>query len=345
MSEFLYELNSKEKFTCPSCEENNCFVKYWNTSTGRYLEGDYGRCDRENSCGYHKKPEGNKPLIMNANLEEEVLGISNCDYIPDAVYESMHKNVYKEPNILLRNLTDIFGKDRVLEAYNKYKLGTWHGGATTFPYYTYGLHTAKIIWFGEDMHRIKEGRGSIPQWLHNCRYKDINNQVYIIEFDGKHPLPLFGTQLIITKEFKKNKKTICIVESEKTAVVMSIVFPQYVWLATGGLRALNKWKFSFFQRTKVMIFPDMGIIKKENISVRDLWNQKINEAISIIDFTYAFVEYVPYFMPSIFREKWEDEGKDVLDFFFEYSSDWLKEGYESYLDYLFLMIKEAEKRL
>jgi len=345
MADFLYELNSTQKLTCPSCDQDNCFVKYANTSTGRFLEGDYGRCDRENSCGYHKKPEGNKPLVLNASLEQEIISIIDCDYIPDVFYKVMHENPNKIPNILLRKLTDTFGKDRVRVAYKKYKLGTWYDGATTFPYYTYGLHTAKIMWFGDNMHRIKEGRGSIPQWLHNCRYKDSKGQVYVIEFEGKRPIPLFGTHLIIGKGFNRNETILCLVESEKTAVVMSMLYPQYIWLATGGLRNLNKWKFTFFQHTKVLIFPDMGIVKQENISVRDLWNQKINEAIEVADFRYAFVNYVPYFMPTIFKEKWEDEGRDVLDFMFEYPLDWLKDGYDEYCEYLLIMMKEAEKQI
>lgn len=344
MGKFLYELDSKEKFDCPSCEQNSCFVKYRNTSTGRYLEGDYGRCDRENHCGYHKRPENNKIINNKLDIEEEYLSIHDCDFIPDGFYETMRKNTYKAENVLLRQLVKMFGKKRVLEIFNKYKLGTWHDGATTFPYISYGLHTAKIIWYGNDLHRIKEGRGSYPQWLHNCRYKDKNDQVHTIEFEGRRPIPFFGHHLLM-EDFDKENTFICIVEAEKTAIIMSILYPQYIWIATGGLRNLTKRKFTFFQRTKILVFADMGIIKVENISVRDLWYQKITEAALIVDIRYAFVNYIPYFMPTIMKENWEDQGKDVLDFMFDFKPDWMNDGYNNYMEYLNVMIEEAKKRI
>jgi hypothetical protein len=194
------------------------------------------------------------------------------------------------------------------------------------------------------MHRLKEGRGSIPQWLHNCRYKDSKDQVHSIEFEGKRPIPFFGHHLLL-ENYDKEKTFICVVEAEKTAVVMSMIFPEHIWLATGGLRNLAKNKITGFQHTNILVFPDMGIIKTENISVRDLWYQKISEAANVANIHYAFVNYVPYFMPSLIKEKWEHQGKDVLDFFFEFSVEWLKDGYTTYLEYLTAMIEDAKKRI
>jgi hypothetical protein len=47
---------------------------------------------------------------------------------------------------------------------------------------------------------------------------------------------LFGLHRI-TEDYQK--KTIAIVESEKTAIVMSILLPHYIWLATGVKETLN----------------------------------------------------------------------------------------------------------
>jgi hypothetical protein len=78
--------------------------------------------------------------------------------------------------------------------------------------------------------------------------------------------------------------------------------------------------------------------------VRDLWYQKISEAANVANIRYAFVNYIPYFMPSLIKEKWESQVKDVLDFLFEFSVEWLKDGYASYLEYLSAMIEDAKKR-
>jgi hypothetical protein len=51
-------------------------------------------------------------------------------------------------------------------------------------------------------------------------------------------------------------KTIAVVEAEKTAVIMSEVYPQYVWMAAGGLSALSAEKLRPLRDHKVVLFPD-----------------------------------------------------------------------------------------
>ena len=48
----------------------------------------------------------------------------------------------------------------------------------------------------------------------------------------------------------------CIVESEKTAVIMSEVKPDYLWLATGGKTELNVAKLRPLAGRRVILFPD-----------------------------------------------------------------------------------------
>ena len=52
------------------------------------------------------------------------------------------------------------------------------------------------------------------------------------------------------------KKSVCVVEAEKTAVIMSEVYPQYVWLAAGGLGEVQAEKFRPLRGHKVILFPD-----------------------------------------------------------------------------------------
>jgi hypothetical protein len=52
---------------------------------------------------------------------------------------------------------------------------------------------------------------------------------------------LFGR---ITEDYQK---TIAIVESEKTAIVMSILLPHYIWLATGSK---GNFKFEMLKPSK-----------------------------------------------------------------------------------------------
>ena len=50
--------------------------------------------------------------------------------------------------------------------------------------------------------------------------------------------------------------TICIVEAEKTAVILSELYPDYLWLASGGLGELQPYKFRPLRGRKVVLFPD-----------------------------------------------------------------------------------------
>jgi len=46
----------EQKHTCPACGAAHKFVRYIDTATGQYIADEVGRCDRQDSCGYHLKP-------------------------------------------------------------------------------------------------------------------------------------------------------------------------------------------------------------------------------------------------------------------------------------------------
>lgn len=61
MSEHRYILEPYKgmntRYRCPGCQHTDkTFTRYVDTSTGEYLPEQYGRCDRESNCGYHKLP-------------------------------------------------------------------------------------------------------------------------------------------------------------------------------------------------------------------------------------------------------------------------------------------------
>lgn len=61
MNNFRYILEkyegSKTRYICPSCQDKRkTFVRYIDTETGNYLPEGFGRCNRQDNCGYHKKP-------------------------------------------------------------------------------------------------------------------------------------------------------------------------------------------------------------------------------------------------------------------------------------------------
>ena len=77
---------------------------------------------------------------------------------------------------------------------------------------------------------------------------------------------LFGLHLLNSDK----QKTIAIVESEKTAVIASIAFPEFIWMATGGLMNLKSVHAKTLANRKVILFPDAGCYNAWNEKVADL---------------------------------------------------------------------------
>jgi hypothetical protein len=76
---------------------------------------------------------------------------------------------------------------------------------------------------------------------------------------------LFGLHLI-NKDYQKY---IAIVESEKTAVIMSIVLPDFIWLATGSKSNFKLELLEPLKKRKCIAYPDKSEFNK--------WNETANE--------------------------------------------------------------------
>ena len=60
MSEYRFHLQKYRpgsKTTCPNCGKSRCFVRYIDEQGSISFPGNVGKCDHENSCGYHYTPK------------------------------------------------------------------------------------------------------------------------------------------------------------------------------------------------------------------------------------------------------------------------------------------------
>jgi hypothetical protein len=64
---------------------------------------------------------------------------------------------------------------------------------------------------------------------------------------------LFGEHLL--NQFPE--KTVAIVESEKTAIIASLFFPNFIWMATGGISNLSYNKLKALIGRSIVLFPDL----------------------------------------------------------------------------------------
>jgi len=165
-------------------------------------------------------------------------------------------------------------EEQMLRAADRYHLGkSRDGGVIFWQIDTEGrTRDGKIMFYRDDCHRDKSHH---PSWV-TARMKAYYG------YDGDLPVDrcLFGLHLLghtdptnhtdifitptvgasqesVRSERSVCKKiSVCVVEAEKTAVIMSEVYPQYLWMAAGGLSMLNAEKLLPLRDHHVILFPD-----------------------------------------------------------------------------------------
>jgi len=247
-----YQLDpSSKKFICPECEKRR-FVRMID-ELGNYISDEFGRCDRSNSCGYYKYPEKSDSDVKIDLTQQKVAKLAYKDGPPSSIPQCYVQQSLKgySINSLYQFLSNIFTKQQIDNVFDTYKVGTsklW-GGATVFWQISIDseVRTGKVIKFDNlTGKRIKEPR-PLMTWAHTI--------LKLEEFNLKQVL--FGEHLLT----KFPQKTVCIVESEKTAVFMAIKHPNQLWLATGGETEFKAEKLKALTGRKVVIFPDTDFHK------------------------------------------------------------------------------------
>jgi hypothetical protein len=317
METFKYNLDkSSKKFVCPNCNKKS-FVLYIDIVTSNYLTTDFGRCDREQNCNYHKAPpKGKKAYLIeflalknisdkaykltdeygvisiipksqileqtntNCFISEWYLKTSTINYLsneskyfntdnvsfvnevktikqPEPIKPSFHslelldKMYFENPQIdnLTEYLKTKFTKDEVFNAMQNYFItGT-----------NYFWNNANVYWQIDTNEKIRGAKIMLYDRFTGKRIKEPYNHINWLHKATKEPdfvlcQCLFGLHLI-NEDYQK---TIAIVESEKTAIVMSIFLPEFIWIATGSK---GNFKFELLEPLKkrnIIAFPDKG---------------------------------------------------------------------------------------
>lgn len=226
----LREGGKKER--CPQCGKMR-FVPFVLTADPSVKAGEeYGRCDREQSCGYFLYPGC------------EVKAETDKEYTPEPPKEPilMPSGVMVQPsdytyNSLMNAYAPLFGS-RWLYLHGimgRYYCGTGsHGECIYYQFDGTHVRTAKAILYGTDGHRLKTEDGGLPVWwLHKsptvAKYtagKELRQC-----FFGQHLLSQFPTAKVY------------VVEAEKTAVLMAAIDrhepKDRLWIACGGSQMLK----------------------------------------------------------------------------------------------------------
>ena len=142
-------------------------------------------------------------------------------------------------------------EEQMQRAAQRYRLGASRDGGVIFWQIDEfdQLRDGKIMHYRPDCHRDHDRK---PTWT-----------AYLLRKHGQLPKDwntdhcLFGLHLLMEDvRWKMVDVKVAVVEAEKTAVIMSEVKPEYIWLATGGKTELNVAKLRPLEGHRIILFPD-----------------------------------------------------------------------------------------
>jgi hypothetical protein len=165
---------------------------------------------------------------------------------------------YSENNFVLY-LKTLFGLEVCKELIKRYNIGTsnhWNG--------------ATVFWLIDAQHKIRTGKIMLYNPTTGKRVQQPYDHINWVHYMLK--LPEFEKKVCLFGEHLLNDKTkpVAIVESEKTAVIASVYYPQFIWLASGGKDGLNAEKCSVLKGRSVTLFPDVDAFEKWSAKAREL---------------------------------------------------------------------------
>tara|TARA_B100001287_G_scaffold270076_1_gene268347 strand:+ start:5539 stop:6465 length:927 start_codon:yes stop_codon:yes gene_type:complete len=237
---YLYELEkykTNNRFKCPKCHKNKVYTRYINSLTGEHAPYEFGKCDRLNNCNYHRYPNNNIDVTSIKHLSTVAKPKRvKCEYLSKTEYST---RLYKEfeKNYFVDYLYTKLGVKNAESVTIDYLTGTGTEGSTLFPYFD---ELGNLITYKTMLYSLKTGRRN------KLKYGR-----YLFK-ENRYPIPLYGLHLIN----KYKDLNIAIVESEKTANMMRVYNPYFLWLATGGSNMLNVNKIEPIKNRKIILYPD-----------------------------------------------------------------------------------------
>ena len=168
------------------------------------------------------------------------------------------------------NWSDI-ERQRIDKVLWQYCVGGWTDGRTVFWQVDEhgGVRSGKLMKYKPDGHRDKTCN---PGWVHNQsgvrEYLDLEHTSFRRTLFGMHLMHKYADAVIN------------IVESEKTALICAIAYgntEKNLWVASGGLEALNKTVLEPLLNSKreIYLWPDRDGVQKWREKVRNIGNSRV----------------------------------------------------------------------
>lgn len=330
---YILEKGSK-KYRCPDCGKKT-FVRYLDTSIGKYLPDQYGRCDREVKCSYHLNPyrDGYSKMVSEQERGKYLIDWKpqrptyrpkqapkpEPIFIPVEVFKQTLKPEGYKQNVFIQNLLSRvsfpFETKDIEKVISQYYLGTvcngYRAGAISFPFIDKdgNVRAIQVKQFDETNHTTgtdfihsmvekyyQKKNEMLPGWLE--AYQKNETKVSC----------LFGEHLL-------NKYTlnpIALVEAPKTAIYGTLYFgfpdqpKNLLWMAVYNLSSLSFDKCKALQGRNVYLFPDLS----KDGKAFQLWSNKAKELSDLIPGTIFKVSDL---LETLAPNELKESGADIAD--------------------------------
>jgi len=280
MKRYKYELLKGSKhILCPICQKKT-FKPYVYAGTNNVVDSMlYGRCERINSCGYIRYPTSEKDDWSNYEAPK----IAYRPPVPDFINPDLVRSTFRDfnKNVFFNFLAKTFDLETARFLQKKYNIGTAKYGGTIFWQKDKDgkFRTGKVFYYQRNGKRDKN-KGS--WYVHN----QVKKNFCLVQV-------FFGEHLVA----ENPEKPIALCESEKSAILMSVLQPEYNWLAAGGSNMLNVQRLMRLHRLD-LVSPDQGQF--------ELWEKQ----------TSIFKErQMDIRVEKAFREGKVEGGDDILDLY------------------------------
>ena len=208
-----------------------------------------------------------------------------------------------DQNNFVRFLEMTFGKSKAMEAVEVYKIGTskhWEG--------------ATIFWLLDEKDQIRSGKIMLYDSSTGKRQPK-NSWVHsVLKLEGFNLNQcLFGSHLLRSDPVKN----VAIVESEKTAIIASLLIPDFIWIATGGKEGLRPEKCQSLSKRNVFLFPDLTK-PEDKINCFELWTDKVKILSNEVP---GAVFQVSDYLETRATDEEKRQGLDIADYFLKWQNE------------------------
>lgn len=287
------------RYHCPGCQQREkTFSRYIDTETGEHLYPTVGRCNRESNCGYHYTPkqyfQDNNSTFTHQPKTYKPRPVAPQpkpdSFIPVNVFKASLNFTAFESNHFLHFLINLFGAEVASQLVSRYFIATSNHQFTRrdFPNYK-SERGATIFWQIDTQGKLRTGKIMLYSPVTGKRVKEPFDHINWVHSVPKLPEFKLGQCFFGEHLLKDNSKPIAIVESEKTAIISSVYFPQFIWLAAGTKKGLQTEKCHVLKGRTVILYPDLNAFNEwsnkakelshiANFQVSDLLERKATEA-------------------------------------------------------------------